>query len=124
MGHPRAGLWALRELKDSGVHVHIDDFGTGYSSLSYLHRIDVDALKIDQSFVKNMTSDADSMKIVEAIVNLARNLGIDVIAEGVENEEQLALLKEMQCTHAQGFLFAKPVDAAAVRAILGASKHG
>jgi diguanylate cyclase (GGDEF)-like protein/PAS domain S-box-containing protein len=124
MDHARTGLGALRELKRSGVHVHIDDFGTGYSSLSYLHRFDVDALKIDQSFVRNMASDQDSMKIVEAIVALARSLGMDVIAEGVENEVQLALLKEMHCTHAQGFLFAKPISAAAVQAILTTSKYG
>jgi diguanylate cyclase (GGDEF)-like protein/PAS domain S-box-containing protein len=123
MDHARAGLGALRELKQFGVRVHIDDFGTGYSSLSYLHRFDVDALKIDQSFVRNMASDQDSMKIVETIVTLALSLGMDVIAEGVENEVQASLLKELHCTHAQGFLFAKPINAAAVQAILTRSRH-
>ena len=108
--YAQTGLGALSDLKQSGVQVHIDDFGTGYSSLSYLHRFQVDALKIDRSFVSHMATEQDNREIVRTIVSLARNLGMDVIAEGVETGEQLTLLKEMQCTHAQGYYFAEPME--------------
>jgi EAL domain-containing protein (putative c-di-GMP-specific phosphodiesterase class I) len=101
-----AKLSVLREL---GIQVYIDDFGTGYSSFSYLQKLPVDALKIDQSFVNRLGSDASSVQIVQAIVTLARGLGIDVVAEGVETEEQFASLRAVGCDAIQGYLISKPL---------------
>jgi diguanylate cyclase (GGDEF)-like protein/PAS domain S-box-containing protein len=98
----------LLRLKDIGVQLAIDDFGTGYSSLSYLHRLPIDSLKIDKSFIHSMGKGKDSTQIVRAIIGLAHNLGLDVIAEGVETEEQRAQLAEWGCEFGQGFLFSKP----------------
>ena len=102
----------LSELKELGVHVSIDDFGTGYSSLSYLKKFKIDTLKIDQSFVMNMPSIREDKEIVRAIVALAKNLNIEVIAEGVETEEAVNLLMYMDCTDMQGYLFSKPMPLA------------
>jgi diguanylate cyclase (GGDEF)-like protein/PAS domain S-box-containing protein len=98
----------LLRLKDIGVQLAIDDFGTGYSSLSYLHRLPIDSLKIDKSFISSMGKGKDSTQIVRAIIGLAHNLGLDVIAEGVETEEQRAQLAEWGCEFGQGFLFSRP----------------
>ena len=99
----------LLRLKDLGVRLSIDDFGTGYSSLSYLHRFPFDILKIDQSFVSRMCRDKDSKGIVETIVTLARNLNKQVVAEGVETAEQLAVLKSLGCDLGQGYLLSAPM---------------
>jgi EAL domain-containing protein (putative c-di-GMP-specific phosphodiesterase class I) len=109
MDDGEARVTLLRDLKRSGVRVHIDDFGTGYSSLSYLRRFQVDALKIDRSFVMNLAADGGEREIVETIAALGRNLGIQVIAEGVETRAQLSMVEGMNCTHAQGFYFCTPV---------------
>jgi EAL domain-containing protein (putative c-di-GMP-specific phosphodiesterase class I) len=101
----------LKELRSLGVKLSIDDFGTGYSSLSYLHRFPFDTLKIDRSFVGRMEEQSDNAEIVRTILVLAHNLGMDVVAEGVETEEQLAILRAMNCQCGQGFLFSKPKDA-------------
>ncbi|HYG98899.1 MAG TPA: EAL domain-containing protein [Terriglobales bacterium] len=100
----------LLALKALGVRISIDDFGTGYSSLSYLRRLPIDALKIDRSFVLGMQADQESREIVHTILALARNLGLQTIAEGAETPEQVAQLKSMQCTYGQGFYFSKPVS--------------
>jgi diguanylate cyclase (GGDEF)-like protein len=100
---------ALERLREMGVGISIDDFGTGYSSLSYLKRLPADALKIDRSFVAGLGEDAEDTAIVGMVVNLAHTLGMEVVAEGVETTEQAALLKEMGCDLAQGFLFSKPL---------------
>jgi diguanylate cyclase (GGDEF)-like protein/PAS domain S-box-containing protein len=105
----------LQRLRAQGICISVDDFGTGYSSLSYLHRLPVDILKIDRSFITGLGLDAGRSAIVHAIITLARDLGMDVIAEGVETPEQLAQLKQLQCKHGQGYLFsmARTADDAA-----------
>jgi EAL domain-containing protein (putative c-di-GMP-specific phosphodiesterase class I) len=105
----------LGELKAQGVGVSVDDFGTGYSSLSYLRRLPVDELKIDRSFVHAATDDEDDAAIVAAVVLLARTLRLKVVAEGVETESQLGLLRSLGCDRAQGYLFSRPLPAEEVR---------
>ncbi len=111
----------LQQLKALGVTLSVDDFGTGYSSLSYLHAMPLDVLKIDRSFVSRMHVDKDSLEIVKTVINLGRNLGLKVIAEGVENDVQLAALREMRCHYAQGFLFSGPVRAEEARRLIEAA---
>lgn len=106
-------IGTLRRLRALGVSISIDDFGTGYSSLAYLKQFPVQTLKIDRSFVSDMTDDLNSHAIPQLIVDLARNLGVSVIAEGVETEEQRELLLSMGCGQAQGYLFSPPVPSAA-----------
>ena len=98
-------------LSDAGMEVALDDFGTGYSSLAYLKKFDIDYLKIDQSFVKNLENDADGAALCESIIMMAHKLGIQVIAEGVETTQQYDLLRAWGCDYAQGFLFSKPIPA-------------
>ena len=99
----------LLKFRDAGIQVAIDDFGTGYSSLSYLKKFDIDYLKIDKSFVDNLETDANDMVLSEAIIVMAHKLGLKVIAEGVEAEAQLKLLRNSGCDYAQGHLFSVPV---------------
>jgi len=96
----------------------LDDFGTGYSSLSYLLRFPIDVLKIDASFVQGLELDPEKRAIVRSIVSVGRNLGKEIVAEGVENAEQAELLRELGCDYGQGFYWARPVDADAVRAMI------
>lgn len=112
---------SLRKLKEHGVRVAIDDFGTAYSSLSYLKRLPLDVLKIDQSFVQGVTGDHDSAAIVKAIIGLARSLGIEVIAEGVELQGDVDFLSAWGCNQAQGFYFGRPVPSDDFRRLFGAS---
>ncbi len=115
----------LRRLKALGVHIAIDDFGTGYSSLSYLLRLPADTLKIDRSFVSGSGDAGRNVTIVRAVVGLAGSLGLDVVAEGVETEEQLALLVDFNCPLAQGFLFSPAVDSqAAAELVAGRAAMG
>ncbi|HET8782912.1 MAG TPA: EAL domain-containing protein, partial [Pyrinomonadaceae bacterium] len=104
-----AAVGLLTELRNLGVQLSIDDFGTGYSSLSYLQRFPIDTLKIDRSFVTQMMENEENLAIVRTIVALAQNLGMDVVAEGVETEDQLMLLRKLECEHGQGFLFSTPL---------------
>lgn len=113
---------ALRRLQEMGVSIGIDDFGTGYSSLRYLAQLPADALKIDRSFVDCMTSDADGMAIVSAVISLARSLRLRVVAEGVESAEQAKLLRLMKCDELQGFFFCKPKPAEEIESILSSRK--
>ncbi|OLE52875.1 MAG: hypothetical protein AUG51_15950 [Acidobacteria bacterium 13_1_20CM_3_53_8] len=114
----------LTQLKALGVELHLDDFGTGYSSLSYLHRFPIDALKIDRAFISRIGAGGDNSEIARAIVMLAHSLGMDVIAEGVETEEQLLTLKALGCEYGQGNLFSPPLDVSDLEMMLGADANG
>ncbi len=111
MDDPQRAQATLERLHAMGFSLSIDDFGTGYSSLAYLKKLPVDELKIDQSFVKNMETDADDAKIVRSTVELAHNLGLSVVAEGVENEAVWLLLRELGCDQAQGYHMGRPMPA-------------
>ena len=114
MEDPARATQALSELRALGIRIAVDDFGTGYSSLSHLQRFPVDVLKIDKSFIDPLARrDEESMALVTAILGLARTLGLDVIAEGIEHESQLKRLVELGCLQGQGFLMARPLDEAA-----------
>lgn len=104
-------LAALSSLKQHGISISVDDFGTGYSSLSYLKRFPIDRLKIDQSFVRDIERDADDRAIASAVITMGHSLGMQVIAEGVETQQQLAILREMNCDEIQGYLLGKPMEA-------------
>jgi diguanylate cyclase (GGDEF)-like protein len=106
----RAGS-VMRAMKDSGMTVTLDDFGTGYSSLSYLAEMAFDKIKIDRSFVQSLHHRAQNAKIVEAVIGLSRSLGVDAVAEGVETERDVRVLRALGCPQAQGYLFGKPVSA-------------
>ena len=115
-------LGMINQLKQRGVMVAIDDFGTGFSSLSYLERLHVDRLKIDSSFITQMTQAQSSHRIVDTIVQLGHGLDLSVIAEGIETEEQAAALAALGCDEGQGYLFAKPLEADALLAYIEANK--
>ncbi len=108
----------LRELRDMGLLIALDDFGTGYSSLSYLSKLPLDTLKIDRSFVRGMTENADDTSIVSSIISLAQALRLKVVAEGVETEPQAQLLTLLRCDQAQGFLYSKPLPEREIVALL------
>jgi diguanylate cyclase (GGDEF)-like protein/PAS domain S-box-containing protein len=111
MKHAESAEAILRTLRARGVQIAVDDFGTGYSSLSYLRKFPIDALKIDQSFVRQITTAPDETTIVTAVIGMGRNLKLRVVAEGVETQEELAFLQAHQCDEAQGFYFSRPVVA-------------
>jgi diguanylate cyclase (GGDEF)-like protein/PAS domain S-box-containing protein len=119
-----AAIQMLLEIKSLGIELSIDDFGTGYSSLSYLHRFPFDTLKIDRSFTKMMSEGGESMEIVRSILPMASNLRLNVIAEGVETIEQVALLRELRCEYAQGYYFSKPVTAIEAGTLLDQHQSG
>ncbi len=118
MDHADSGISTLKELTDLGVEIYIDDFGTGYSSFSILHQFPVAALKVDSSFIRNLQSQAEVKDIVRTIITLAGHLGVEVIAEGVETESQLAFLKKLKCHRVQGSLFCLPEDPGAVARLI------
>ncbi|MGZ4993867.1 MAG: putative bifunctional diguanylate cyclase/phosphodiesterase [Methylobacter sp.] len=118
MHNPQDAIAVMNNLHERGIRMSIDDFGTGYSSLSYLKKFKVYKLKIDQSFVRDISTDPEDKAIVSAIINLAKSLGLRTIAEGVETSGQLAFLREQGCDEMQGYLFSKPVPAQQFEALL------
>ncbi len=118
MQDSRSTAEVLKELKEIGVLLALDDFGTGYSSLSYLKRFPIDAVKIDQSFVRDLTTDPDDAGIVTAVIAMGRSLHMRVVAEGVETREQLEILQEHGCPQGQGYYFSRPVPAVEFRQLL------
>jgi EAL domain-containing protein (putative c-di-GMP-specific phosphodiesterase class I) len=117
MQDAESNIGTLRRLKDMGVRIAIDDFGTGYSSLSYLKRLPIDIIKIDRSFLQGLATDGDNQAIVRLIVALAKSLKLTLIAEGVEEAEQLEFLRALDCDRAQGYLISRPVVPAAIAAL-------
>ena len=113
----------LTQLREAGIGVAIDDFGTGYSSLRLLARLPVDILKIDRSFVQDITESPSAMTLVSTIVSLARAFGMGTVAEGVETAEQLDILRLSGCDQAQGYLLARPNPAADVPAVIGRQRE-
>ncbi|WP_428624484.1 putative bifunctional diguanylate cyclase/phosphodiesterase [Sedimenticola sp.] len=111
MGRIERTLNQLNQLRDAGLNLAIDDFGTGYSSLSYLQRFPVNTLKIDRAFINDVLTDRNSRAIVRAIISMAKAMELDVVAEGVENQQQLMFLKQLACQKVQGYLFSKPIPA-------------
>jgi EAL domain-containing protein (putative c-di-GMP-specific phosphodiesterase class I) len=107
-------------MRDAGIQVALDDFGTGYSSLSYLKKFDIDYIKIDRTFVRNLTVASDDMALCEAIIVMAHKLGLKVIAEGIETLTQLHLLTKAGCDYGQGHYFAEPLPAQDFEAMLQA----
>ena len=118
MSDPEESLDILERLSRMGVIVSVDDFGTGYSSMSYLRRFPIDKLKIDRSFIANVMTSVDDASIVRAIISLAHGLRLKVVAEGVENAEQVKFLQDLGCDQYQGFYFSRPVDSAVFEEML------
>ena len=118
MSNPENTTSMLLKLKALDVRLQIDDFGTGYSSLSYLQRFHIDSLKIDRSFIHHLGKDEESLEIVKTIISLAHNLHMEVLAEGVETEEQLNMICDLKCEYAQGFFFSQAVPADQIDALL------
>jgi len=112
----------IRQLKEAGVKLAIDDFGTGYSSLGYIKKLQVDRLKIDRSFIKNLPHSPDDQAIVAAIITMARQLGVETLAEGIENKEQIQQLKEMGCNGGQGYFWSPPVSETEMESLLNCTK--
>lgn len=111
-------LKKLIAFRDAGVQIALDDFGTGYSSMSYLKRFDIDYIKIDQSFVRNLGRNDDDLVLCEAMIGMAHRLGLAVVAEGVETHLQRDMLLKAGCDYAQGYLFSPPLQASEFEALL------
>jgi EAL domain-containing protein (putative c-di-GMP-specific phosphodiesterase class I) len=118
MQDDKAALTLLRKLKKLGVTIAMDDFGTGYSSLGYLRSFPFDKIKIDQSFIRDLSKNKDSLAILRAVVGLGRSLNIVTLAEGVETQKQLEVLRTEGCTEAQGYFFSQPRSAAEAKELL------
>lgn len=114
MGDPQRAIRTLSLIRDLGVRFAIDDFGTGYSSLAYLKKLPVSSIKIDKSFVRNMEHDRDNAIIVRSIIDLGHNLGLKVVAEGVETQEAQNMLRSFDCDEMQGYYYSRPIPADAV----------
>jgi EAL domain-containing protein (putative c-di-GMP-specific phosphodiesterase class I) len=115
MEHPERAAETLLEIKEMGVHVSIDDFGTGYSSLARLKKFPIESVKIDRSFIRDIAVDSDDAAIVSAVIAMAHSLRLNVIAEGVESQDQVRFLRERSCDEIQGFYFSRPVAPSEIR---------
>ena len=124
MADPKRTVRLLDELYAMGLHLSIDDFGTGYSSLSALQQFPIGTLKIDQSFVRDASEDADDATIVRTIIDMGRSLGMEVVAEGVETQAQLEFLRGSGCHYGQGRLFGEPCTAEDLLALLAHQARG
>ena len=124
MGDAERTIKVVQGLKKLGLRISIDDFGTGYSSLSYLRRFPMDTLKIDRSFVSNLKKNPENREIISTIIGLARNLGMNVVAEGAETLEEISYLKTLDCEFAQGYYYSKPVDSLGAQALLQVKREG
>ena len=113
----------LSALRAMGLRLAIDDFGTGYSSLAYLRSFPLDRLKLDRSFVSNIERNPDDLSIARAIISLGHSLRLDVVAEGIEEQGQFAVLADLECDIAQGFLFSRPIPASELGNLLRQSPH-
>jgi EAL domain-containing protein (putative c-di-GMP-specific phosphodiesterase class I) len=120
--HPEV-MQKFMAFRDAGIQVALDDFGTGYSAMSYLKKFDIDYLKIDQSFVRDIVTDPSDRAIVEAVIAMAHKLGMKVVAEGVETLEQRSILTEAGCDFGQGYLFAKPMPASQFEKLTGVARE-
>jgi EAL domain-containing protein (putative c-di-GMP-specific phosphodiesterase class I) len=109
MAHPERAAETLLEIRRMGVHISIDDFGTGYSSLARLKKFPIESVKIDRSFIRDVPGDADDAAIVSAVIAMAHNLRLKVVAEGVETAEQVRFLRERDCDEVQGYLISHPI---------------
>jgi EAL domain-containing protein (putative c-di-GMP-specific phosphodiesterase class I) len=118
VGDAASTLSTLHRLKELGVRLALDDFGTGYSSLTYVRRFPIDTLKIDRSFIDGIVGSSEDEAIVTAVLSMGKALGVHVVAEGVETEEQAARLRTLGCKLAQGYLFSRPVSPDAARDLL------
>jgi EAL domain-containing protein (putative c-di-GMP-specific phosphodiesterase class I) len=118
MSNPQNSIEMLNQIRNLGIVLSVDDFGTGYSSLSYLKKFPIDTLKIDRSFINDLPQDKDDAAIVKAIIALSKSLNIEVIAEGVETQEQLEFLLNEGCNNIQGYYYSKPLPADEFRAFL------
>lgn len=122
--HPKETMKVLEEIDDLGVGLWLDDFGTGHSSLTHLRHFPLDGLKLPTAFVKDVTTNRRCAAIVSALIRLAHDLDLEVIAEGVEKEEQARFLREHDCEHVQGFLYGRPMEAEAFQATLAGRSSG
>jgi EAL domain-containing protein (putative c-di-GMP-specific phosphodiesterase class I) len=120
MENPAAARGLIMQLRVMGIRVGLDDFGTGHSALAYLHQFPADFLKVDRSFMRGVDVREDMANIVRTVSDLADQLGMEVIAEGIEREEQLSVVRSLRCGYVQGFLFARPVDHEQTLALLQA----
>ena len=111
----------LKELMDMGIRIALDDFGTGYSSLNYLMKIPISTLKIDKSFIDNITSNVQNKAIIKNIIQMAHSMDLKVVAEGVETEEQLSILKEKKCDYIQGYYYSKPLSVKETKKLLASN---
>lgn len=109
MADPQNTIKSLNTFKEKGIKVFLDDFGTGYSSLNYLKQLPIDVVKIDRSFIANMSTDIKEQKIAKSLINLSHILDLKVVAEGIENSQQAEILKSFECDFGQGYLFGKPL---------------
>ena len=123
MGDVQRSVNTLEQLRELGISLALDDFGTGYSSLNYLKRFPVTMLKIDRSFVQDVTSNPDSAAVTDAIIALAKSLRLNITAEGIETQEQLEYLQRRGCEEGQGFYFSRPVPADAIAQMLKESSQ-